>query len=92
MHHIKETIKDWKPQTENQAVYKTRRDELFYRLLDGWNIEREKAGYAPLSKARLATAIKRNPFLKTDDDELELLIRQAEEVGNYKKIHWLLLK
>lgn len=92
MEHIKETIKNWKPQSENQAVYKTRRDELFYRLLNGWNIKRVEAGYMPLSKTRLATAINRNPFLKKDDGELELLINQAEEVGNYKKIHFILFK
>lgn len=72
--------------------FKTRRDELFYRLLNGWNKERELAGYKAILPARLAIAINSNPFLKKSDGELELLIKQCEKVGNYKKAHFILFK
>lgn len=75
-----------------KGKYKSYRDELFYRLLNGWNESRKQAGYKPLSKARLASAIARNPFLKKDDGELELLIKTCEQKGNYKIAHFTLFK
>ena len=72
-----------------KGVYKCRRDELFYTLLNGWNEDRVKAGYKPLSKARLASAIAINPFLKSDD-ELELLIKNCQSKKSYKYAHWVL--
>ena len=70
--------------------YKSDRAELFYRLLEGWNKDRIKAGYSPLSKSRLAIAINANPFLKTDDGELLNLIKECELKGNYKRAQWIL--
>lgn len=60
------------------------RDELFYKLLNGWNEERVKAGFKPITAKRLATAINSNPWLKKDDGELEFLIKTCENRGNYK--------
>lgn len=79
-------VKDIKP------IFTSRRDELFHRLLNGWNIEREQNGFKKIGAARLASAIKRNPFLKNDDGELELLIKECEAKGNYKKAHFILFK
>lgn len=77
--------------TKNLPEFKqTRRDYLFYKLLNGWNLERAKAGFKPLSTKRLASAINSNPFLKDDDGELELLIKECEQKGNYKKAHFIL--
>jgi hypothetical protein len=73
-----------------KSPYKSDRAELFYRLLEGWNKDRVKAGYLPLSKTRLAIAINANPFLKKDDGELLNLIKECEEKGNYKKAQWIL--
>lgn len=75
-----------------ESPYENKRDELFYRLLNGWNQDRVRAGYVGLSKARLAIAINRNPFLRTDDDALEFLIKECEEKGNYRKAHFVLFK
>ncbi len=76
--------------------YKTHRDFLFYKLLDGWNAERVRSGFKPLSKARLASAINNNPLLKVkkndsqDDTELIHIIKECERVGNYKYAHFVL--
>ena len=70
--------------------YKSRRDELFYTLLNLWNEDRKKAGYKPMSKARLAVAINSNPFLKEDDGELALLLHECQQKGNFKKAQWTL--
>lgn len=75
-----------------QTKHERFRDELFYRLFDAWNADRIKAGYKPLSKARLATAINRNPFLKSDDGALLDLIKECEAKGNFKKAHFVLFK
>lgn len=75
---------------DKDRYYETYRDDLFYRLFDGWNANRVKNGYKPLSKARLASAINRNPFLKKDDGELLNLIKECEAKGNYKKAQWIL--
>jgi len=72
--------------------HKSQRDELFYRLFDGWNGDRIKAGYKPISKARLAVAINSNPFLKSDDGALLDLIKECENKGNFKKAHFILFK
>lgn len=80
-------------------TYASRRDELFHKLLTGWNIERVKAGFKPLSKARLASALAKNPHLRPYDDEgnetnndedLFTLINECEKKGNYKKAHFIL--
>lgn len=78
------------PFLKKELEYKCYRDELFDRLIKGWNIERVKAGYKPLSAKRLATAINMNPFLKSDDGELELIIKTCEKRGNYKFAHYIL--
>lgn len=78
--------------TFKEVKYKTYRDELFYRLLNGMNNKRAKLGFKEISKARLAIAINRNPFLKKDDGELELLIKECENKGNYKKAYYILFK
>lgn len=79
-----------KLQLKVDVPYKSWRDELFHRLWNGWNRARESAGFPKLSKSRLAIAINLNPFLKKDDGELELLIKECERVGNYKKAHFIL--
>ncbi len=75
---------------EVRKGYKSERDELFNRLLVGWNIQRVRAGYKKISPARLASAINSNPFLKSDDGALRTLVFECEKVGNYKKAHWTL--
>lgn len=72
-----------------QSEYKSRRDELFFRLLNGWNTARKEAGYLPLNTKRLAVAINNNPWLKKDDGALETLIVECEKKGNYKKAQWI---
>ncbi len=67
-----------------------RRVYLFNRLLNGWNKERKIAGFKEISPKRLAVAINSNPFLKKDDGEFELLIKECEEKGSYKKAQWVL--
>ena len=91
MQHIANITQTFNFQREENN-YKKRRDELFYRLLNGWNRERKKAGFDPISNERLATAINKNPILKRDDGELELLIKTNEERGNYKHAHFILFK
>lgn len=73
-----------------QSEYKSRRDELFFRLLNGWNTSRKEAGYLPLNAKRLAVALNSNPFLKKDDTALEAIIRECEAKGNYKKAQFIL--
>lgn len=78
--------------TLTTSLFKDQRAELFYRLLEGWNKERIQNGYKPLTQKRLASAINSNPFLRKDDGELELLIKECEQKGSYKKAQFILFK
>ena len=72
-----------------KSDFKNRRDELVSRLCDGINRERIGTEYKPATKAHLAKIINRNPFLARSDGELELLIKECERKGNYKKFWWV---
>ena len=66
------------------------RDELFYKLLNGWNEERKKAGFKPITTKRLATAINSNPWLKNSTEELYNILTKCEKAGNYKFASFIL--
>ena len=68
--------------------FNTRREELISRLTKGINNERQGTKYPPTTEATIAIKANMNPSLKKDG-ELELLIKECEEKGNYKKFWWV---
>ena len=69
--------------------FKSRRDELVSRITDGINTLRVNTPYKPVSKRTVALILNLNPALAKSDDEVELLAKECESVGNYKKFWWL---
>jgi hypothetical protein len=73
---------------KNESDFRTRRDELIFRLTKGINLLRVGTEYKPTSLKLVALRANRNPFLKSDD-ELEYLISCCEVKKNYSYFFWL---
>ena len=73
-----------------EVLFKTRRAELINRLHDGIWEKAKETGYK-LDKGwtedKIAIRCNKNPALKKDEG-LELLIKECEQMGNYKKFWW----
>jgi len=75
--------------TFKPSKYKNRRDEIIQELVTGINKQRIGTKYKPITAKCLAIKCNLNPFLK-DTTELELVKKECEKVGNYKKLFWLI--
>lgn len=75
--------------TPTPVAFKSRRDELVSRITEGINNRRIGTKYKPLTTRTVAIRINLNPAISKDDGELELLIKDCERVGNYKKFFWV---
>lgn len=65
-------------------------DDIFYKIFNGLNEERKKAGFKPITAKRLATAINSNPWLKNSTEELYNILTKCEKAGNYKFASFIL--
>lgn len=65
-------------------------DDIFYKIFNGLNEERKKAGFKPITTTRLATAINSNPWLKNSTEELYNILTKCEKAGNYKFASFIL--
>lgn len=72
-----------------ESPYKNRRAEIIAELVKGINAKRVGTKFKPITERWLAIKCNKNPFLKSDG-ELELLKKDCEKVGNYKKLFWCL--
>ena len=72
--------------TPSTSPYKSYRDELISKLTSHLNRERKGTTYEPVTKARIAMRVNRNPFLagKNNDGELNMLIDRCLENGDFK--------
>lgn len=75
--------------TPTPVAFKSRRDELVSRITDGINAHRIGTQWKPISTRTVAIRINLNPAISKDDGELELLIKDCESKGNYKKFFWV---
>lgn len=73
----------------NKFYYRNRRHELVDRLVKGINKDREGTKYPKVIDRVISIKINKNPFLAHSDDELELLIKECEERGNFSKFWWV---
>ncbi len=70
------------------SIFRTRRAELIYRLVDGINFSRIGSKYKQVDTKTIGIKCNMNPFLK-NDGELELLIKECENKGSYSKFWWV---
>lgn len=77
-----------------QSSYKDNRAELFYKLLEGLNRDRKRAGFKLITKARLGVVLNTNVLLKVNEadnnEELHALVEKCEKAGNWKLASWIL--
>lgn len=72
-----------------KSPYKNRRDELIKTTVKDINRLRQGTQYKPITAKWLSIKCNSNPFLKSND-ELELLIKECKQQGNYKKLFWII--
>ena len=72
-----------------KSPYKNRRDELIKTTVEDINRLRLGTQYKPITAKLLSIKCNSNPFLKSTD-ELELLIKECKQKGNYKKLFWVI--
>lgn len=74
------------------STFKSEREELVARLVDGINKERVGTPYKPTTAKRVALLLNRNPWLagQRNNGEVRLLIKECEKVGHYKKFWWII--
>lgn len=71
------------------SIFRSRRDELIDRLVNGINLSRIGTKYKPVTLRQISIRVNKNPFFKGRDGELELLIKTCEEKGSYSKFFYI---
>ena len=90
MKRIKENQNFSSKKVYEQVTTPEQIDDIFYKILNGLNEERKKAGFKSLTAKRLATAINSNPWLKNSTEELYNILTKCEKAGNYKFASFIL--
>lgn len=86
--HSKIDLEAYRKQTQN--AFKTRRDELVGAFVKGINLERLGGSFPQILPKEVALRLAMNPALKRHDQdgEVELLLKECQTAGTYKKFFW----